>query len=91
MIGPEGEVFDYTFDVSNRMTSMTRDGAPVASWEFDRAGRKRRMTLGNGVEALYNFGELLSGGEPVPIQGLRGRTGVSADCRTSRNRPPCLA
>ena len=45
----------YTYDVGDRLTSVTAPGNRVTSWTWDNAGRRTGMTYPNGTALTYNY------------------------------------
>ena len=54
MIDPTG-LTTYTYDVLNRLTSITNNKAQTTTFSYDALGRRTSMTRANGVATTYVY------------------------------------
>ena len=53
---PDGYLVDYTYDLTDAMTSLTSTGsAVVANYGYDNLGRRTSVTRGSGPSTAYGY------------------------------------
>jgi YD repeat-containing protein len=52
---PGGRVVTETYDLRNRLDSVSGGAGVGADWTFDAANRRTNATLGNGIASLFDF------------------------------------
>ena len=55
MIDPDGGIYNYTYDNSNRLATLTNPAKFVTKFHYDSSGRKIKQINGNGTYSTYKY------------------------------------